>query len=205
MSKWRDIWARAIEANQQFAANRLKGEGEFKKLLQTYPNDGMIHYSRGEAYEYIKSFDLALADYEKAEGLFPIPHWKEVARIATDRVNHKKSGLPAPAQPIIWSTFHRVYAAPHIPHRIRVDALSAIARFDSEPHLSAAQLRSCLEELVIYLLDKASVNYSDKKWLEERIALLETLGLVTPTIATLMDKVRDLGNKGVLPKSEEKA
>jgi len=205
MSVFRDIWAKAILASQELALNRAKGEAAFGKLLETYPNDGMVYYEWGEAYEYLKLFDLAESSYKAAEEFFPIPHWKAVAREGLARVRHKKQSPRAElSKENLWTIFHRIHAVPQIPHKVRVDALSAIARFDSEPHVTAAQLRSCLEELVITLLDKAHISYADAKTLESRIALLESLGIVSPSVATRMDKVRDLGNKGTHPEKRRK-
>jgi hypothetical protein len=175
-----------------------KGETEFKTLIGKYPNDGMVYYSRGEGYECLGLLESALADYRTAERLMPAPHWREVAKLAADRVQQKRVSLRYRSPNPVWEAFHRIYGASTIPHRVRVDALSAVARFEAEPHLSAAALRSCLEDLVLGLLKETSAHCAEKN-LEDRIDLLRSLGLVSPELATKMHKLRDLGNKAVHP------
>jgi tetratricopeptide (TPR) repeat protein len=200
MSTWRKIWTEAISANHELCLNRSKGESAFRRLLEAHPDDGMIYYERAEAYEYLNELDAAEADYKTAEKYFPVMHWKTVAREGIARIQLKKqaakaaSTLPNDTQ---WGIFHRVHAVPQIPHEIRVDALSAIARFDSEPHIAAAQLRLCLEQLVVALLEKIHVDYSDAGTLEKRIALLDSLEVIPSPIVLQMDRLRDLGNKGI--------
>lgn len=198
MSEWRIIWAKSIKANKALIKSRGKGEAEFKRLFILYPNDGMIFYSRGEAYEYLLEYELAVKDYGMARDLFPAPHWQRVAQYAIERVEQRKSsGDGYVTGRSWWDYLHRVYGVVAIPHKIRVDILSAIERFDSEPHLSAGLLRMNLEELVNYLLEKASIpNFEDEE-LEKKIDIIEANNLITPGIASKMQIVRDRGNKCV--------
>jgi tetratricopeptide (TPR) repeat protein len=200
MSEWRDIWAESIKANKELIKNRIKGEVEFKKQLSQHPNDGMVFYSRGEAYEHLTELDLAMEDYKKAEINFPAPHWKELAKYALARVEKKKStGKDDQIGNDIQDIIHRIYGVTCIPHKVRVDALSAIERFDSEPHMSAGLLRLCIEELVNTILKNASIDYYANEELDRKIDKLEARGVITPLIASKMQIVRDLGNKGLHP------
>jgi hypothetical protein len=201
MSESRNIWMKAIQANQELVLNRSKGETTFKRLLQSHPEDGMIYYERGEAYEYLKEFDLAETDYQTASKLLYAEHWREVARKAIARVQRKRqSPSSEPQQELIWSIFHRIHTLPYLPHEIRYDTLSAITRLDSEPHSTALLLRLCLESLVLILLDSAYVKYSDNDGVEKKIELLEEFDIVPSSIVAKMDAVRALGNKAAHPK-----
>jgi len=155
MSQFRKVWADAILANQQLAFNRSKGEVAFKHLFEVYPNDGMVYYERGEAYEYLKVLDRAESDYRTAEGLFPLKHWKAIAREGLARIQHFRqpsSGQSKPPDDTQAALIHRLHSVPQLAHDIRVDAFSAIQKFDSEPHFAAAQLR------VLYTVAVKSVS-----------------------------------------------
>lgn len=85
MSEWKRIWARAIKANQRMGDDLERGEAEFAVLLNTYGHDGMVYYSRGEAYEGRALQQLAVRDYQSAERHMPVLHWKAVARLDSRR------------------------------------------------------------------------------------------------------------------------
>jgi tetratricopeptide (TPR) repeat protein len=86
MSRWRELMAEANAAKHTALNDRAAGEAEFQRLLVAYPNDGMIYFKRGEAYEELGARDLAIADYRRAEWLFPLEEWKARARQALARV-----------------------------------------------------------------------------------------------------------------------
>jgi tetratricopeptide (TPR) repeat protein len=86
MSDGREIRDEADAAMRMTLTNRVAGENEFQRLLKTHPNDGMIYFKRGEAYEALGKRGLAAADYRKAEGLLPLEEWKARARQALARV-----------------------------------------------------------------------------------------------------------------------
>lgn len=56
----------------------------------------MIRLKRAEANEVLEKWDLAMADYEKAEVLLPMANWKATAREAIERVRSKigRTGSP---------------------------------------------------------------------------------------------------------------
>ena len=84
MSRFRDIWAKALHANRALALRQGGAEAIFDGLIFEYPKDGMVLYERAEAHEYLGHLDRAEADYRRAAGLFPLPHWKAVARTKQD-------------------------------------------------------------------------------------------------------------------------
>lgn len=90
MNNWREITNAARDASGLMMKKPADGEKEFEQLLKYYPNDGMIYYQRGLAYEVLENFDAALKDFERAEVLFPLLKFKNDARDAADRVRRKK-------------------------------------------------------------------------------------------------------------------
>jgi len=205
MSEWRRIWAKAIRANQKMCMNLEEGEKSFAELLRKHPDDGMILYSRGEGYERLRMWAQALSDYSEAARLMPAPHWKDVARAAADRVRCEMTNLRTPAASLVWTAFHRVYGAYRAPHRVRVEALSAITRFDSESASAAASLRNCLQEVVRELLGRfgADVAIRDDKELVKQIEWLSENGKVSSDVGALMGRVRRIGNKATHGKGAE--
>ena len=86
MSDWAQITQYAVDANKMMVANRESGEERFATLIKNHPNDGMIYYQRGLAYEILGEFDLAKSDFEKAEKLFPKQEYKGKAQDGLGRV-----------------------------------------------------------------------------------------------------------------------
>jgi tetratricopeptide (TPR) repeat protein len=89
MRNWRDIMNDADAAKKLMISDRKAGEGEFLRLNEEYPSDGMIYFKRGEAFEVIGEYSTALGDFEKAEILLPMQEWKLRARAAIERVKGK--------------------------------------------------------------------------------------------------------------------
>ena len=88
MSDWRAIWNQAINAKGQFIHSN--NFSLFEYLLKKYPNDGMVYYVLGDAYECKNEKDKALEAYKTAYYLFPMPRWKQRAQDGIDRIegNH---------------------------------------------------------------------------------------------------------------------
>ena len=87
-SYWRAIMNAADAAKYILLSDRSMGEQDFADLLAEHPDDGMIFFKRGEAYEIMGENELAANDFRRAEALFPMPQWKERARHALNRVSH---------------------------------------------------------------------------------------------------------------------
>jgi len=201
MSEPRSVWMQAIRANRELALNKRKGEAAFGELLQTYPKDGMVYYERGEAYEYLKEYALAESDYKTASEFLFAEHWREVARQALVRIHGiQQSGIAKQPQDMKWRLFHTIHSLPYLDHEIRADSISALIRLDSEPHSTALLLRTCLESLVLILLDTNNIKYSDFDDLERLIALLEEFRVVSSPMRQQMDEIRRLGNKAAHPR-----
>ncbi len=76
----------ADAAKMEMIANRVQGEKAFESLLKQYPNDGMVYFKRGEAYERLRERALAAADFQRAAALFPMDAWKKRAKEGLERV-----------------------------------------------------------------------------------------------------------------------
>ncbi len=85
------------------------GEHAFDELLRRHPEDGMVFYERGEAFEYLGDIQRARQDYERAEQFILMPQWKAVVRRALQRVTIPESFKTAPAQ---WIASHAVHLVP---------------------------------------------------------------------------------------------
>lgn len=205
MAEPRSIWMQAISANQELALDQREGEAAFLQLLQANPKDGMIYYERGEAYEYRKDYSLAELDYKMASELLFAEHWREVARQALARIRSKQhSGVVQQTPDMKWQLFHVIHTLPYLDHEIRADAISAMIRLNSEPHSTALMLRTCLESLVLTLLDANGIVYSDEDDLANLITLLERRRVVSSSIRQQMDEIRRLGNKAAHPRKRRR-
>ena len=199
MSEWRTIWKKAIRANQELELNRPSGEAAFQRLLKAHPGDGIVYYERAEAYEYIGQLDLVEADYTMAEGRLVLPHWKKAAREGLVRIRHRRQSPAAttrPQQRDLWALVHCMHAFPGLPPEVRVDAILAIVRADSEPHASATELRTCLERLVGPLLRDPLTGSQYAGTLSNGIQQLKRRGMVPPSEGDRMAHVLEEGNAG---------
>jgi Flp pilus assembly protein TadD len=77
---------RADKAKLALISDRSAGEREFSALFAQSPNDGMIYFKRGEAYEALGERTLAKTDFQRAMAMFPMSNWKARAQEAIDRV-----------------------------------------------------------------------------------------------------------------------
>lgn len=183
MSTWRDIWRYGVIANRFYAENEEKGEAAFQILKEVYDKtntqyrkDGMIRYIMAEAYELkyhqtnnYEYRDMALANYEEAAKLFPVDHWKKVAKGSYDRVNKnialedffciKEEKLSVKVNGkyksfyvhttdfdrFLWYGFEKVYRFVHLNDFARYVCLSALSRGSSEWPLSLVDFRTVLE------------------------------------------------------------
>jgi hypothetical protein len=171
------------------------GEHAFDELLSKHPEDGMVFYERGEAFEYLGDLQRARQDYERAEQLILMPQWKAVVRRALQRVTIPESFKTAPAQ---WIASHAVHLVPEAPHKLRVMALSALARIDSEQS-AVGDLRTCLEEMVDDLCRTFAPEIPPREELEVQIRMLRGLRVAPEDVVDAMDLLRRIGNKGVHP------
>lgn len=85
-----EVTRQAHSAARTLLANRLEGERAFQRLLQHYPNDGMVYFQRANAFERIGAIDEAVDDYNRAIGLLKYRGWIDQAQRGLDRLFQKK-------------------------------------------------------------------------------------------------------------------
>ena len=98
MASWREICRQADEAKHLFSHDRQAGKERFLHLLQKYPNDGMVYLRRGECYESIGSYALALEDYRHAYQAFPLQQYKNQALQAVLNIESNLSHTSRPEE-----------------------------------------------------------------------------------------------------------
>lgn len=203
MSLWRDMWRQSITANRIMAEDEEDGLIAFHRLFQTYGDDGMIHYVKGEAWEYRRNKAQAIAEYGKAQELLLAPHWKQAAADAKRRV---QTGARAEAffdkddfGELLWLVFQKVYEFVHLDDFSRYVALSALSRGSSEWPLSLVDFRTVMElELkrafpdIVELVKQQPRGYS----LFSVVEALQNQRVVPRPIAAAMRQVRKSGNIG---------
>ncbi len=86
--KKKEITQKAEQAKSLFLQNRTAGEQEFSSLLNSNPNDGMVHLKLGEAYEAVQEYALASKHFHLAESFFPMQEYQGKARNGIERVDH---------------------------------------------------------------------------------------------------------------------
>ncbi|MDD6294635.1 MAG: hypothetical protein PUA64_01480 [Treponema sp.] len=125
MSTWRDIWRYGVIANRLYAEDSNKGIKAFRKLSAVYPNDGMIHFIYAESLERSGLLKPAEIEYKKAEELFPVPHWKDVAKNSIKRINKKIINYDSDFEKKLWESFHEVFGLVYLNDFARYVSLSA--------------------------------------------------------------------------------
>lgn len=203
MSTWRDIWKKSLKANRLMSIDTAKGEEAFAELSKKYEEnkeDGMIHYALAEAYEYRKDKQKALNEYTKAMNLFPVQHWKEVAKQNIDRLNVNKTAEEYfdrnNFKELLWYTYQKVYEYVYLDDFVRYVCLSAISRADSEWPLSLVDFRSVLELQIKATFKDIVQKYIDEKnySLANVIRDLKAKKLITGEQAFAMHQIRISGN-----------
>jgi hypothetical protein len=205
MSEWRWVWKIALHANDTLQKDRKKGEQLFSKLHTTYPNDGMVYYEQGEAFELLNEFELAKEGFLSAEKLFPVKHWKRVAHAGIDRVNMKISCNNYENSEFQWEIFHKIHTFKNLDLITKIDSLVAITLIDSEPHETALLFRCCLESIILTFLTDFD-NVDKDIGLYEMINDLRNLfrrknQQIPEEILGAMDKVRKIGNIAAHPRN----
>lgn len=90
-SEWRRITRDAEDARLLMMRDREAGERAFLDLLSRHPKDGMVPFKRGEAYEYLGEYALAIRDYERAAERFPRPAYRLEAQHAIARTEARRA------------------------------------------------------------------------------------------------------------------
>lgn len=196
MSRWRDVWRQSVYAYSTLCADRTEGEKQFERLLAKYSSDPMIVYERAEAYEHIGQLEWARTDYADAAERFVEPHWSDIARLGLEQVKGRpQAGAISASSRQLRERIHALHSFPRLPTNVLADALSCVARIDSEPHLAAMNLRAALEQLAWKALGLSGVAVDDGAELCELIHQLEENKLVSAATRAQMHVVRIIGNR----------
>jgi tetratricopeptide (TPR) repeat protein len=109
MSNKLKIMAQAEEAKLVLGGyDADDGDRRFSELLRDHPDDGMIFFKRGEAYETIGQPEKAIKDFQVAESIFPMREWKHLASQGIDRckTDIRLSRLERGLRPIWTEVIH---------------------------------------------------------------------------------------------------
>lgn len=232
MSTWRDIWRYGVIANRLFAESEEHGEKAFDKLMEVYDRpekdgksrqDGMIRYIKAEAYEHKfklsndnKFKENALSLYKEAENLFPVEHWKEVAKESYQRLaigdspetfyNTRAISINEDKDPqkneiqfkkLIWFGFQKTYDFVYLSDFARYVCLSALSRGSSEWPLTLVDFRTVLEleikQCFSYVIEEFD-NETNQYSLAKTIQKLYDYGEISKTEKASFDNIRMAGN-----------
>lgn len=82
---WIKIMRKAEKAKRAYLSDGVEGDIQFAKLLEQFPDDGMVYFKRAEALEQMGDMTSAARDYELAEKHFPLDKWKAKSREGLNR------------------------------------------------------------------------------------------------------------------------
>lgn len=239
MSTWRDIWRYGVIANRLYSEDEKAGKDAFDKLCAIYDKpkklfkdgrDGMIRYIMAEAYELkyeqfknIAYKTKAIDKYKQAERLFPVEHWKQVARDSQKRLNtnqscedffnikfeEKQNEFTGKIEQVptkdtkfedqLWYGFQKVYGFVHLNDFARYVCLSALSRGSSEWPLSLVDFRTVLELEIKQCFPGIIKTFNDKDK-ENRYSLFKTIqklkeeDLIDDTTEAAFNNIRIAGN-----------
>lgn len=212
MSTWRDIWRYGVIANRLFAESEERGEKAFDKLMEVYDRpekdgksrqDGMIRYIKAEAYErkYWETNkeeyrEKALKNYKSAENLFPVPHWKKVAKDSIKRINKTTITYDSDFERMLWQCFHEAFGLVYLNDFARYVCLSALARGSSEWPLSLVDFRTVLELEIKQCFPEIIEEFNDENRYSLRVAIdrLHETGKISFENKEAFHDIRKAGN-----------
>lgn len=205
MSIWREIWKESVAANRIMAENEEDGLIAFHKLFQDYGDDGMIHYAKGQSYEYRKNRQKAIEEYSRAKDLFPVKHWKEVAENTIQRVQKNKTTEAFfddnDFSQLLWLAFQKIWEYVRLDDFARYVALSALARGSSEWPLTLIDFRTVMEILIKNnypeIVEYVKSQNNDEFLLYKSIEELKKQQEIHKNICVAMNQIRKAGNNAV--------
>lgn len=190
--KMKGIAQKAEQAKSLFLQNRTAGEQEFITLLNSNPNDGMVHLKLGEAYEAVQEYALASKHFHLAKSFFPMPEYQGKAQNGIERVDHhlQSSTLDDP--------FERIKST--LPPDVRdavQDAEKCLEQGEYQK-VSIAIGQTGVRSLIKYLEltsgdDGPQGPPQGLNW-EQRTRNLEGRQIIDPIAANQLKMVRDIRN-----------
>ena len=196
MSIWRDIWKESLSANRIMGKDEKGGLDAFHNLIGKFGEDGMIHYAKAAAWEYRDNIPLALEEYKQAQKLFPVTHWKDVARKSITRLERGQSLETFfnmnNFYDLLDYTFQKVYEYVYLDDLVRYICLSAISRASSEWPLSLIDFRTILELQIKQVFPE--LIYDEDMTLIDLINTLYRRRIIDNGISAAMHQIRKAGN-----------
>lgn len=189
MSEWRDIWKEALVANRKFLITKNYEKSGFEDLIDQYKNDGMVYFCLAISYDFLNATQKAIENYNKAEHLFPVKHWQNVAIQFKNKISGKATVIDDQ-----WKFFRQFHSFVYLPEEIRYKSISHISKIDSEPVEAFSSFRVSLEHALKFLLGKSSSS---------RIELKDIIKEAKDKYKNLSDleieisKVKDAGDKAI--------
>lgn len=196
MSIWREIWKKSLSANRIMGKDEEKGLNEFHNLTEEFGEDGMIHYAKAAAWEYRNNIPMALEEYKKAQELFPVAHWKDVAKKSIMRLERRQSLETFfnmnDFNDLLVYTFQKVYDYVYLDDLVRYVCLSAISRASSEWPLSLIDFRTILELQIKQSFPE--LTHDGDMSLIDLINALYGRRIINNSISAAMHQIRRAGN-----------
>lgn len=199
MSEWRDIWKEALVSGKNMIINRDINANCFESLVKKHENDGMVFFEMAEAFEFLKKYEKAIENYEKAKRYFPVPHWQAVAEFSLERVKSYSPDYVRKSYDdfykLQWDNFHEVHGFVNILDECRYLAVTALTRIDSETTIALVNFRTILEKEIKEHYPEIVKSFGDNFCLSKALNALEKeIQNVDWEIIQDMDNVRDGGN-----------
>ncbi len=201
MSIWRDIWKESVSANQKMVLAKDSSANAFSPLLEKYPNDGMVFYEMGEAYEALGLDDATIENYKKARELFPVPHWKNVAAFAINRIERNSTHFDSAGYEKLyklqWDSFHTMHTFTNLLDECRYLGISALSRIDSEASSEIVHFRTAMEVELRFLFPDLISSFGKDFCLRTVLETLKTLFKISQLdfeVFDELDKIRKEGN-----------
>ncbi len=151
---WRDIWQEMIEASGKDIKDQKRDLPELQIIEKKYPNDKMILFEKGIAYEVLGDRENALLYYTKASdentGL-PVKHWRKRSKYFLDYLDNNRChpfgdlNKNQQFENVQLDTYFNIHSYCHINTYIRYLAISSVSRLHSEPAMAIVIFRTCLE------------------------------------------------------------
>ena len=191
MSDWREVMQLGEKAKALLVRDQSRGEKAFEDLLREHKLDGMLYFKRGEGWELLGQFQLALSDFRRARGLFRMARWQRVASDAIDRVAKEISS----EAPSVTEKLPPMSELPGIDPVLYQFCQRAIETSEKNARVSLVECRAALERIIDYLNSTRSGKSDENSSLAEKITNLRTLKILEPATTTLMHTIRLLGNE----------
>jgi hypothetical protein len=196
------VWEESIFALRRYQINQKDGEKEFLKLINKYPEDGMVLFEYGVALEEKLLYREAIQNYTHAEALFPIKRWREISRYSINR-SYIKLTTGKYGKDDKWWFIYKINLFTGINPRKIMEYISAIEKIYRDEWLSLAHLRIYIEEIVFSLYQRYLILQNMPSARKERIRYLGRNEIIPEYIENEMLFLYDKTSEGIHPDVRE--